>query len=124
MQGRHRSGDREEAHARRGVLLKTRAQAAGLLSFKYKERKDGRGQDARDVCEVEIRLNPAKFNALVKLGERLGAFKQQTGPTDGLDIERLLAEEAARREYMVEICSRYDPPAALPKPEKAKVKGS
>jgi phage terminase small subunit len=34
----------------------TRAQAAGLLSFKHKEYKEGRGEDARDVCEVEIRL--------------------------------------------------------------------
>jgi phage terminase small subunit len=62
----------------------TRAQAAGLLSFKHKEYKEGRGEDARDVCEVEIRLNPAKFNALVKLGDRLGAWKPQVGAEDGI----------------------------------------
>jgi hypothetical protein len=57
----------------------TRAQAAGLLAFKYKERKDGRGEDARDVAEVEIRLNSDKFRAIVKLGDRLGLWKPQ-GP--------------------------------------------
>jgi phage terminase small subunit len=62
----------------------TRAQAAGLLYFKHKEYKEGRGEDARDVCEVEIRLNPAKFNALVKLGDRLGAWKPQVGAEDGI----------------------------------------
>jgi phage terminase small subunit len=51
----------------------TRAQKAGLLAFKHKEYKEGRGEDARDVCEIEIRLNPAKFNAPPGRGEKSGA---------------------------------------------------
>jgi phage terminase small subunit len=74
----------------------TRAQKAGLLAFKHREYKEGRGEDARDVCEVEIRLNPAKFNALIKLGEHVGLFRKDGGKViDGnaIDLAQIKARE-------------------------------
>jgi len=99
----------------------TSAQAAGLLAFKYKERKDGRGEDARDVAEVEIRLSTDKFRALVKLGDRLGLWKPQGAQDDasGVDVMQLLADQRAMLEKNAEISQRYLP---KPKPEKAKEK--
>jgi phage terminase small subunit len=97
----------------------TRAQGAGLLSFKHKEYKEGRGEDARDVCEVEIRLNPAKFNALIKLGEHIGLFRKDGGTViDGnaIDIARIEAREKMRIEKMEEMAQLYLP---APKTEKA-----
>ena len=95
----------------------TRAQKAGLLAFKHKEYKEGRGEDARDVCEVEIRLIPSKFPALVKLGEHIGLFRKDGGKViDGnaIDIARIEAREKMRIEKMEEIAARY-----LPAPKKA-----
>jgi phage terminase small subunit len=97
----------------------TRAQKAGLLAFKHKEYKEGRGEDARDVCEIEIRLNPAKFNALVKLGEHVGLFRKDGGTViDGnaIDIAQIEAREQMRIEKLEEIAQRYLP---APKTEKA-----
>jgi phage terminase small subunit len=89
----------------------TSAQAAGLLAFKYKERKDGRGEDARDVAEVEIRLSTDKFRALVKLGDRLGLWKPQGAQDDasGVDVMQLLADQRAMLEKNAEISARYLP---------------
>jgi phage terminase small subunit len=97
----------------------TRAQKAGLLAFKHKEYKEGRGEDARDVCEVEIRLIPAKFNALVKLGEHVGLFRKDGGKVidgDVIDIAKIEAREKMRIEKLEEIAARYLP---APKTEKA-----
>jgi phage terminase small subunit len=100
----------------------TRAQAAGLLSFKHKEYKDGRGEEARDVCEVEIKLNPGKFNALVKLGERLGAWKPAADAGDeGINYAQIIADNKLHREKMAEIAERYGAAVApFKKIEKAK----
>jgi phage terminase small subunit len=96
----------------------TRAQKAGLLAFKHKEYKEGRGEDARDVCEVEIRLIPAKFPALIKLGEHVGLFRKDSGKVidgDVIDIAKIEAREKMRIEKLEEIAQRY-----LPAPAKAK----
>ena len=86
----------------------TRAQKAGLLSFKHKEYKDGRGEDARDVCMIEIRLNPGKLTALIKLGEHVGLFSKDKAQTiDITEYERVVADEALRKEKMTEIAQRY-----------------
>ena len=99
----------------------TRAQAAGLLAFKYKERKDGRAEDARDVAEVEIRLSTDKFRALVKLGDRLGLWKPQGAQDDasGVDVCSCSPTSAPCWKKNAEISQRYLP---KPKPEKAKEK--
>ena len=97
----------------------TRAQKAGLLAFKHKEYKEGRGEDARDVCEVEIRLIPAKFPALIKLGEHVGLFRKDSGKVidgDVIDIAKIEAREKMRIEKLEEIAQRYLP---APKTEKA-----
>ena len=99
----------------------TRAQKAGLLHFKHREYKEGRGEDARDVCDLEIRLNPAKFNALIKLGEHVGLFRKDAGKVidgDVIDIAQIEAREKMRLEKLEEIAQRYLP---KPKPEKTKV---
>jgi phage terminase small subunit len=90
----------------------TRAQKAGLLAFKHKEYKEGRGEDARDICEVEIRLIPAKFNALIKLGEHIGLFRKDSGKVidgDVIDIAKIEAREKMRIEKLEEIAQRYLP---------------
>jgi phage terminase small subunit len=97
----------------------TRAQKAGLLHFKHREYKEGRGEDARDVCETEIRLIPAKFPALVKLGEHIGLFRKDSGKVidgDVIDIAQIEAREKMRIEKLEEIAARYLP---APKTEKA-----
>jgi phage terminase small subunit len=97
----------------------TRAQAAGLLHFECHDYKDGRGEDARDVRKVRIKLNPGKLTALVKLGERLGVWKPEGGEGQGLEKEyaQIVADEKLRVQNMEEIAGRYLP---KPKPEKAK----
>jgi hypothetical protein len=95
-----------------------RGKVAGLLHFKYREYKDGRGEDARDVCEVEIRLNPAKFNALVKLGEHIGLFKPDQAKDAEIEAERQkIADESLRVDRLTEIAARFAP-EALPEPYK------
>jgi phage terminase small subunit len=84
----------------------TRAQAAGLLSFKYREFKDGRGEQARDVVECEIRVNPAKFNALVKLGEQVGLFRKDKDPALAVEAQKV-ADENLRLDRMTEIAERF-----------------
>jgi phage terminase small subunit len=93
----------------------TRPQAAGLLHFECHDYKDGRGEDARDIRKIAIRINPAKFPALVKLGERLGAWKPEGGVGQDLEIEyaQIIADEKLRVENMEEIAARY-----LPRPKK------
>ena len=96
----------------------TRAQAAGLLSFKYKEHPEGRGEDSRDVAEVEIRINPGKLTALVKLGERVGAWKPQSEDSAGITLEQMIADDKARVQKLEELARvRFGPPN--PEEEKA-----
>jgi len=99
----------------------TRAQAAGLLSFEVHDYKEGRGEDSRDIRKVVIKLNPAKFNALVKLGERLGLWKPEGAGEDVALQAQIAADEHLRIENMAEIAQRYltKPKAKI---EKAKEK--
>jgi phage terminase small subunit len=101
----------------------TRAHKAGLIAFECHDYKDGRGEDARDVRKVSIKINPAKFAALVKLGEHVGLFgKVDTGKgsENGIDLARIEAREQMRIEKLEEIAARYLP---APKTEKVKAKG-
>lgn len=52
----------------------TRDQAASIVEFTCEDYKDGRGEDARDVRKIKIKLYP-KIPALVELGKHLGLFK-------------------------------------------------
>lgn len=87
----------------------TRAQKAGLIAFECHDYKDGRGEEARDVRKVSIRLNGAgKVTALVKLAEHHGLLRKDATPTiDITQYEQVLADEKAREDYMVEIVKRY-----------------
>jgi phage terminase small subunit len=99
----------------------TRAHKAGLIAFECHDYKDGRGEDARDVRKVSIKINPAKFAALVKLGEHVGLFGKNDpgkGTEGGIDLAELAAREQMRIEKLDEIADRY-----LPAPEKVKAKG-
>ena len=96
----------------------TRDQAAGLIDFTCEDFKDGRGEDARDVRRVRIKLND-KVRPLVELGKHLGLFKGDAGKSaeDAIDYAQLVADEKLRREKMEEIAARY-----LPKPKSDKAK--
>lgn len=87
----------------------TRAQAAGLVSFEVEDYKDGRGENARDVRRVKIRVAD-KVRPLTELLKLLKPIGEDAG--DGVIIAQLRADEAMRQERMSEIAKRY-----LPKPE-------
>ena len=79
----------------------TRAQAAALQEFVVEDFKDGRGEDARDVRRIRIKMRD-KLRPLVELGKHLGIFKgheltvvQATNDTLHVDT---LADLAARYE--------------------------
>jgi phage terminase small subunit len=99
----------------------TRAHKAGLIAFECHDYKDGRGEDALDVRKVSIKINSAKFAALLKLGEHVGLFGKNDpgkGTEGGIDLAELAAREQMRIEKLDEIADRY-----LPAPEKVKAKG-
>ena len=103
----------------------TRAQKAGLIAFKCKDYLEGRGEDARMVREVEIKLNTSKFSALVKLGEHVGLFGKidpanKAGGEEAALAAQIIADDRLRRERMTEIAERYGAAGAPKKIEKAK----
>jgi len=51
-------------------------QAAALQEFVVEDFKDGRGEDARDVRRIRIKMRD-KLRPLVALGKHLGMFKSQ-----------------------------------------------
>lgn len=57
------------------------SQAASLIEVTVDEYTDGRGDDARDVKKVKIKLHD-KRSALVDLGKHLGLFDKSGDPTD------------------------------------------
>jgi phage terminase small subunit len=76
----------------------TRAQAAALQEFVVEDFKDGRGEDARDVRRIRIKMRD-KLRPLVELGKHLGMFKareltvvQATNDTLHVDTLADLAE--------------------------------
>jgi len=93
----------------------TRAKAAGLIAFKCEDYKDGRGEDARDVRKVEIKMTD-KVRPLVEIIKHLKGGTGK-GAEDGIDYAELAAREQMRIEKLEEIAQRYLP---KPKPEKAK----
>lgn len=63
----------------------TRDQAAAVSEITVEDYKDGRGEDARDVRKVRLKLSD-KRAALVDIGKHLGMFverKQLSGPNGG-----------------------------------------
>jgi hypothetical protein len=92
----------------------TRAKAAGLIEFTCEDFKDGRGEDARDVRRVKIKMTD-KVRPLTEIIKHL---KADTGTgADGINVAQLIADEKLRVQNMEEIAGRYLP---KPKPEKAK----
>jgi hypothetical protein len=94
----------------------TRAQAAGLISFEVHDYKDGRGEDARDIRAVKIRMAD-KVRPLIELIRLLKPAADSGAGADGIDVAQLIADEKLRVQNMEEIAERYLP---KPKPEKAK----
>ena len=93
----------------------TRDQAAGLVEFTCEDFKDGRGEEARDVRRIKIKLND-KVRPLIELGKHLGLFKGDGKDAgDATDYAALMAAEKQRVEKLEEIAARY-----RPKPNKAK----
>ena len=92
----------------------TKEQTTALAEFTCEEFKDGRGEDARDVRRVKIRLHP-KLPALVELGKHLGLFKGEQAPAekpDRINLQLLLAEHDPAR---MDVLKKF-----LPKPAPAK----
>ena len=94
----------------------TRDQAAGLVHFEVEDFKDGRGEDARDVRRVKIKLND-KVRPLIELGKHLGLFKGEIADADSINYAQVVADEKFRVEKMEEIAARF-----LPKPKSDKAK--
>jgi phage terminase small subunit len=91
----------------------TRDRALGLVSFECEDYKDGRGEDARDVRRVKIRVAD-KVRALAELLKHIKPQIVIDG--DVIDIAKIEAREKMRIEKLEEIAARYLP---APKTEKA-----
>lgn len=78
----------------------TRDQAAALQEFTVEDFKDGRGEDARDVRKIRIKMHD-KLRPLIELGKHLGLFK---GPaeTQGKALADIDANEERKRADMEE----------------------
>jgi phage terminase small subunit len=81
----------------------TRDQAAAIAEMTVEEFKDGRGEDARDVKRVKIKLAD-KLGPLTQLGRHTGLFPtrmEHSGPGDGpievADARERLLDRLARR---------------------------
>ena len=93
----------------------TRAMAAGLIAFKCEDFKDGRGEDARDVRRIEIKMAD-KVRPLIELIRLLKPAADSGDGADGINVAQLIADEKLRVQNMEEIAGRYLP---KPKPDKA-----
>jgi phage terminase small subunit len=98
----------------------TRDRAAGLVQFVVEDFKDGRGEEARDVRKVRIKLHP-KLPALIKLGEHLGLFKGQgeEKPNAEEHPAYLLAKDDPVRQDVLRRMGIEPGRKELPAPEKA-----
>ena len=100
----------------------TRDQKAGLIDVECHDYKDGRGEDARDVRKVRVKLNPGKLPALVALGKHLGLFKGEKVPdADAVEINPLmvLAENDPTR---LDVLKKFLPAPKAPAKVAAKAK--
>jgi hypothetical protein len=87
----------------------TRAKAAGLIEFTCEDFKDGRGEDARDVRRVKIKMTD-KVRPLTEIIKHLKGDTGKVGD-DGILAEaaQIVADEKLRVERMEEIAARYLP---------------
>lgn len=69
----------------------TRDQAAAIQEFTVDEYQDGRGDDARDVKRIRIKLSD-KRAALVDIGRHLGMFKDKIEHDVSDPLKELLKE--------------------------------
>jgi phage terminase small subunit len=106
----------------------TRAKAAGLVDFSVDDFMDGRGEDARQVKRIRIKIGDKK-GPLIELGKHLGLFRGEGNASSSVeDAARLAANSVQHRhEQLVAIADRFRSSVqALPKPapkqEKAKGK--
>jgi phage terminase small subunit len=71
----------------------TREHASALSDFTVEDSTDGRGEEARNVRRVKIKLHD-KIGALVQLGKYLGLFAEKsavpTSPLEEVPTELLL----------------------------------
>lgn len=86
----------------------TRAHQSGLADVETHDYLDGRGEDARDVRRVRIKLNAAgKMTALVKLAEHHGLLKPQAmNAQDNSQHLYLLAKDDPLRENALRAMDR------------------
>jgi phage terminase small subunit len=54
----------------------TKEQATALADFSVDDFKDGRGEDARDVQRIRIKMHD-KLRPLIELGKHLGLFQRR-----------------------------------------------
>jgi phage terminase small subunit len=73
----------------------TRDQAAALQEFTVEDFKDGRGEDARDVRKIRIKMHD-KLRPLVELGKHLGLFKSQEATAPAQSVFQI--HEVTRKE--------------------------
>jgi phage terminase small subunit len=87
----------------------TKAKAAGLIEFTCEDFKDGRGEDARDVRRVKIKMTD-KVRPLTEIIKHLKGDTGKVGD-DGILAEaaQIVADEKLRVERMEEIAARYLP---------------
>ena len=99
----------------------TRAQAAGILEFTVDDFMDGRGDDAREVKRVRIKLHDKK-GPLIELGKHLGLFRGEGkgGQDEGSSLEAAAAREQQKVDHFSGIADHFA--AALPAPKTKKEK--
>jgi hypothetical protein len=91
----------------------TRAKAAGLVDFSVDDYADGRGEDARQVKRVRIKIGDQK-GALVALGKHLGLFRGDGNASRSDDDAKLAASSNQHaQDQLIAIADRYR--AAIPK---------
>jgi len=74
----------------------TRDQAAALQEFTVEDFKDGRGEDARDVRKIRIKIHD-KLRPLVELGKHPGIFQEPGSPGDSPATQGRPIDDIAQR---------------------------
>jgi phage terminase small subunit len=77
------------------LSMLTEEQAAAIAEVTVEDFKEGRGEDARDVRKVKLKLND-KRAALVDLGRHLGMFKDRLEVSADEDLAAILSRRRQR----------------------------